>query len=133
MKQLFLQRANARNQSIVLAMVCLVLLFTDIRYTYLQPVRAFAGTLTEPVFWLSELPSRLLEGMRVLSQDRSDRLGEDRDMVDKIEAEKVAASAPEPLKEVVEAATIAQRKRDRADWKDAHSEVSELLDDDLDL
>ena len=43
MKQLFLQRANARNQSIVLAMVCLVLLFTDIRYTYLQPVRAFAG------------------------------------------------------------------------------------------
>ena len=76
MKQLFLQRANARNQSIVLAMVCLVLLFTDIRYTYLQPVRAFAGTLTEPVFWLSELPSRLLEGMRVLSQDRSDRLGQ---------------------------------------------------------
>jgi hypothetical protein len=33
----------------------------------------------------------------------------------------------------VESATIAQRKRDRKDWEEAQSEVSELLDGDLDL
>ena len=84
--------------------------------------------MEETVHGARTIPSRPIAAV-----DRSDRLGEDRDMVDKIEAEKVAASAPDPLKEVVEAATIAQRKRDRADWKDARSEVSELLDDDLDL
>ena len=52
---------------------------------------------------------------------------------DRIEAGKVASKAPEPLKEVVEAAAIAQRERDRAEWEDAQSEVSKLLDDDLDL
>ena len=54
-------------------------------------------------------------------------------MYDKIVAEKVASEAPDSLKEVVEAATIAQRQRDREEWKDAQSEVSDLLDDDLDL
>ena len=52
---------------------------------------------------------------------------------DKVVAERVASEAPDVLKEVVEAATIAQRKRDREEWKDAQSEVSDLLDDDLDL
>ena len=45
----------------------------------------------------------------------------------------MASKAPEPLKEVVEAAAIAQRERERAEWEDAQSEVSKLLDDDLDL
>ena len=36
-------------------------------------------------------------------------------------------------KDIVESATLAKRKRDRENWDDAHSEVSELLDDDLDL
>jgi hypothetical protein len=54
-------------------------------------------------------------------------------MVDRIEAERAATVAPAPLKEIVESATIAKRKRDRDGWDDAHSEVSELLDDDLDL
>ena len=69
----------------------------------------------------------------IAAVDRSDRLGEDRKMNDKIVAERVASEAPDSLKEVVEAATIAQRQRDREEWKDAQSEVSDLLDDDLDL
>ncbi len=77
--------------------------------------------------------ARTIPSKPIAAVDRSDRLGEDRDMVDKIEAEKAAFDAPEPLKEVVEAATIAQRKRDRDNWQGAKSEVSELLDDDLDL
>jgi len=76
---------------------------------------------------------RTIPSRPIAAVDRSDRVGEDRSMIDKIEAEKAASQAPEPLKEVVEAATLAQRKRDRAEWEDAQSDVSELLDDDLDL
>ena len=76
---------------------------------------------------------RTIPSRPIASVDRADRLGEDRKMVDKIEAERAASNVVEPLKEVVESATIAQRQRDRAGWEDAQSEVSELLDDDLDL
>ncbi len=76
---------------------------------------------------------RTIPSRPIASVDRSDRLGEDRKMVDKIEAERAASNVVEPLKEVVESATIAQRQRDRAGREDAQSEVSELLDDDLDL
>ena len=48
-------------------------------------------------------------------------------------AERVSADAPEPLKDIVESATIAERERGRLEWESAKSEVSELLDDDLDL
>ena len=48
-------------------------------------------------------------------------------------AERAASKAPEPLKEIVESATIAERERDRAEWESAQSDVSDLLDDDLDL
>tara|TARA_B110000196_G_scaffold68052_1_gene57747 strand:+ start:356 stop:859 length:504 start_codon:yes stop_codon:yes gene_type:complete len=77
--------------------------------------------------------ARTIPSRPIARTDRSDRLGEDRDMVDRIEAERAATDAPAPLKEIVESATIAKRKRDRDGWEDAHSEVSELLDDDLDL
>ena len=77
--------------------------------------------------------SRTIPSKPIAAVDRSDRLGEDRKMSDKIVAERVAASAPDPLKEIVEAATIAERERDRSEWESAQSEVSELLDDDLDL
>ena len=74
------------------------------------------------------VPSRPIE-----RADRSDRVGEDMEMIDKIEGQKAAEEAPEPLKEIVELATIEQRKRDRSGWEDLRSEISELLDDDLDL
>ena len=77
--------------------------------------------------------ARTIPSRNIAPTDRSDRLGEDRKMVDKIEAEKAAIDAPEPLKDIVESATLAQRKRDRKDWEEAQSEVSELLDGDLDL
>ncbi|MCH2434824.1 MAG: hypothetical protein MK197_00840 [Candidatus Poseidoniaceae archaeon] len=77
--------------------------------------------------------ARTIPSRPIAAVDRSDRLGEDREMNDKVVAERVASEAPDSLKEVVEAATIAQRQRDREEWKDAQSEVSDLLDDDLDL
>ena len=74
------------------------------------------------------VPSRPIE-----RADRSDRVGEDMEMLDRIEGQKAASEAPESLKEIVELATIEQRKRDRSGWEDLRSEISKLLDDDLDL
>ncbi len=77
--------------------------------------------------------ARTVPSRPIKRADRSDRVGEDREMFDRIEGQKAASDAPEPLKEIVELATIAQRKRDRSGWEDLRSEISELLDDDLDL
>ena len=77
--------------------------------------------------------ARTIPSRPIAAVDRSDRLGEDRKMSDKIVAERVASDAPEPLREIVESATIAERERGRKEWESAQSEVSELLDDDLDL
>ena len=77
--------------------------------------------------------SRTNPSRTIAAVDRSDRLGEDRKMSDKIVAERVASEAPDVLKEVVEAATIAERERERDEWKNVQESISELLDDDLDL
>ena len=77
--------------------------------------------------------ARTIPSRPIPSVDRSDRLGEDRQMADKIAGEVAASEVPEPLREVVESATIEERVRSREDWDDTISEVSELLDDDLDL
>ncbi|MGB1475465.1 MAG: hypothetical protein ACPG73_04605 [Candidatus Poseidoniaceae archaeon] len=77
--------------------------------------------------------ARTIPSRPIAAVDRSDRLGEDRKMSDKIVAERVALDAPEPVRDIVESATIAERERGRAEWESAQSEVSELLDDDLDL
>ena len=74
------------------------------------------------------IPSRTIPAV-----DRSDRVGEDRKMADRLAGEAAAAEVAEPLREVVEAATIEERVRSREDWDETISEVSELLDDDLDL
>ena len=80
----------------------------------------------------SNMVHELFQVAPIAAVDRSDRLGEDLAITDRI-AEKGAADAPEQLKEVVEAVTIAERERARDEWEDARSEVSELLDSDLDL
>jgi hypothetical protein len=77
--------------------------------------------------------SRTIPSRPIATVDRSDRLGEDRKMVDKIEAGKASSKAPQSLKDVIEAETIAQRESARKEWEKAQSGVSELLDDDLDL
>jgi len=77
--------------------------------------------------------ARTIPSRPIPSVDRSDRIGEDREMSDKIAGGTAAAEVAEPLREVVEAATIEERVRSRENWDETISEVSELLDDDLDL
>ena len=62
-----------------------------------------------------------------------DRVGEDRALIDRLEAEKASLEAPNDLKEIIESETISSREKSRDDWKSAKSDVSDLLDDDLDL
>ena len=59
--------------------------------------------------------ARTIPSRPIAAVDRSDRLGEDRKISDKIVAERAASKAPEPLKEIVESATMAERERDRAE------------------
>ena len=80
-----------------------------------------------------EYGARTIPSKNIPSVDRSDRLGEDRKMIDKIAGEEAAATAPGVLKEVVEIATKEERVRKRGEWDETLSKVSELLDDDLDL
>ena len=89
-----------------------------------------AGTLEAAEI---EHGARTIPSKTIAAVDRSDRLGEDRKMVDKIEAGKGASEGPADLKDVVEAVTIAERERARKEWERAQSGVSELLDGDLDL
>jgi hypothetical protein len=77
--------------------------------------------------------ARTIPSRPIPAVNRSDRVGEDREMVDKIAGEVAASEVSEPLREVVESATIEERVRSREDWDETISEVSELLDDDLDL
>jgi len=77
--------------------------------------------------------ARTIPSRPIPSVDRSDRVGEDRGMSDRIAGGVAAAEVAEPLREVVEAATIEERVRSREDWDETISEVTELLDDDLDL
>jgi hypothetical protein len=77
--------------------------------------------------------ARTVPSKPIASVDRSERLGEDRGMIDRIEAEKAAQSAPEALKDIVESATISERERSRKEWESAKSDITKLLDDDLDL
>jgi len=57
----------------LLAMVCIVLLFIEGRSTALNPVRQAAGSAIEPIIWLSALPSRLIQGTFWIFGDRLDR------------------------------------------------------------
>tara|TARA_B100000886_G_scaffold65453_1_gene40988 strand:- start:542 stop:1045 length:504 start_codon:yes stop_codon:yes gene_type:complete len=76
---------------------------------------------------------RTVPSRPIPSVDRSDRPGEDSEMVDRLEAERVASEAPKDLRSAVESATLNEKKKRRFDWEKISSEVSNLLDDDLDL
>ena len=75
--------------------------------------------------------ARTVPSRPINTVDRSDRVGEDRKMNDRLAAMEASADAPKALKDIVKSATIAQRKRDREEWENVQNSISELLDDDL--
>jgi hypothetical protein len=77
--------------------------------------------------------ARTIPSKPIAKVDRSDRLGEDLQLSDRIHAAADAQNVPEELADDVEAIGFEARQRARKDLKDAISNLDEILDDDLDL
>ncbi|MEJ6563119.1 MAG: hypothetical protein QNL85_05375 [Euryarchaeota archaeon] len=82
---------------------------------------------------LEQYGSRTVPSRSIDRVDRTDRVGEDTELTDRLEAATEAKSAPEELVEIVEEIVFEERRKNRAAWKDTLSDVKDLLDDDLDL
>jgi hypothetical protein len=82
---------------------------------------------------LEQYGSRTVPSRSIDRVDRTDRIGEDTELTDRLEAATEAKSAPEELVEIVEEIVFEERQKNRAAWKDTLSDVKDLLDDDLDL
>jgi hypothetical protein len=82
---------------------------------------------------LEQYGSRTVPSQDIAQVDRSDRIGEDTELTDRLEAATEAQSAPKELVDVIEEKVFEERQKNRKAWKSTLSEVKELLDDDLDL
>ena len=82
---------------------------------------------------LEQYGSRTVPSRSIDQVDRTDRVGEDTELTDRLEAATEAQAAPEELVEIVEEIVFEERQKNRAAWKDTLSDVKDLLDDDLDL
>jgi hypothetical protein len=77
--------------------------------------------------------ARTIPSKPIAKVDRSDRLGEDLQLSDRIHAAADAQNVPEELVDDVEAIGFEARQRARKVLKDAISDLDEILDDDLDF
>lgn len=75
---------------------------------------------------------RTIPSKQIKSVDRSDRVGEDIRLTDRVHAAEQAANVPKPVAEIVEKATFEEKTRKRAEWKDSLQEIENMLDDDVD-
>ena len=82
---------------------------------------------------LEQYGSRTVPSQDIAQVDRSDRIGEDTELTDRLEAATEAQSAPKELVEVIEEKVFEERQKNRKAWKSTLSGVKELLDDALDL
>ena len=82
---------------------------------------------------LEQYGSRTVPSQDIAQVDRSDRIGEDTELTDRLEAATEAQSAPKELVEAIEEKVFEERQKNRKAWKSTLSGVKELLDDDLDL
>ena len=77
--------------------------------------------------------ARTIPSKPIAKVDRSDRVGEDLQLSDRVHAAADAQNVPEELADDVEAIGFEARQRARKDLKDAISNLDEILDDDLDF
>ena len=82
---------------------------------------------------LEQYGSRTVPSRAIEQVDRRDRVGEDTELTDRLEAATKAQSAPEEQTEAVEERVFEERQKNRQAWKETISDVKELLDDDFDL
>jgi hypothetical protein len=77
--------------------------------------------------------ARTIPSKPIAKVDRSDRVGEDLQLSDRVHAAADAQNVPKELVDDVKATGFETRQRARKDLKDAISNLDEILDDDLDL
>ena len=82
---------------------------------------------------LEQYGSRTVPSRAIEQVDRRDRVGEDTELTDRLEAATKAQSATEEQTEAVEERVFEERQKNRQAWKETISDVKELLDDDFDL
>jgi hypothetical protein len=77
--------------------------------------------------------ARTIPSKPITKVDRSDRVGEDLQLSDRVHAAADAQNVPKELVDDVKATGFETRQRARKDLKDAISNLDEILDDDLDF
>ena len=77
--------------------------------------------------------ARTIPSKPIAKVDRSDRVGEDLQLSDRVHAAADAQNVPKELVDDVKATGFETRQRARKDLKDASSNLDEILDDDLDF
>ena len=77
--------------------------------------------------------ARTIPSKPITKVDRSDRVGEDLELSDRIHAAADAKNVPKELVDDVEAIGFETRQRARKELKDAISNLDEILDEDLDF
>ena len=77
--------------------------------------------------------ARTIPSKPIAKVDRSDRMGEDLELTDRLHAAADAQRVPVELAEEVENLGFEARQQARKDLKDAILELDEILDDDLDI
>ncbi|MBT5254817.1 MAG: hypothetical protein HOL72_03545 [Euryarchaeota archaeon] len=77
--------------------------------------------------------ARTIPSKPIAKVDRSDRIGEDLELTDRLHAAADAQRVPVELVEEAENLGFEARQQARKDLKDAISELDEILDDDLDI
>jgi hypothetical protein len=77
--------------------------------------------------------ARTIPSKPITKVDRSDRVGEDLELTDRLHAAVDAQNAPKEMVEEVELLGFETRQKARKELKDAISDLDELLDDDLDI
>ncbi|EHR75786.1 MAG: hypothetical protein HN444_05580 [Euryarchaeota archaeon] len=82
---------------------------------------------------LKQYGSRTVPSHDIAQVDRSDRIGEDTELTDRLEAATEAQTAPKELVDGIEERVFEERQKNRKAWKSTLLDVKELLDDDLDL
>ena len=76
----------------------------------------------------SDYGARTIPSKAIAKVDRSERIGEDVALTDRLEAAKNAQSAPIQSKDTVEKEIFEELQNQRKEWKSVLSEVDKLLD-----
>lgn len=112
-KTIFVQGPYLAYRLILAVVVSLVLIFVDVRFSYLDPVRSVVSSALTPIHWLSDLPIAFSEGFTETFTSRDDLqdkldLMESRMLVLERKAQKLASVTAElnRLRELLNASRV---------------------------